>query len=324
MKVWKNLSAVALVTWMVGAYPAQAQQQYPIKPVRIVVPYAAGGVTDVVARLVGEELVKPLGQPVVVENRTGAGGSIGLESVLRAPHDGYMIAMMPANITVMKALYPKLTFDPIRDFTPIVMLGTTPSGISAHVSLPLKSLKEMVAYAKANPGKLNYAACGIASPQHLTAEYLKALAGINIVHVPYRGCAEANPDVLTGRVQIYSATIPHLLLGQQSGKINILAMTSKVRTEWTPQVPTVVEAGYPDLAFEAWFGFLAPRDTPKEVVARINGEVNKILMKPEIQKKMKQLYFAPVGGSPESFGAIINSDAKLLGAVVTQAGIKVE
>src|SRR4051794_39399236 len=147
MKVWNGILAGALVSLsIVGAQPAASQQQYPIKPVRIIVPYAAGGVTDVVARVVADELANPLGQPVVVENRTGAGGSIGLEAVFRAPHDGYTIVMMPANIAVMSALYPKLTFDPIRDFTPIVLIGSSPSGISTHVSVPIKSLKEMVAY----------------------------------------------------------------------------------------------------------------------------------------------------------------------------------
>jgi tripartite-type tricarboxylate transporter receptor subunit TctC len=324
MNVWNGSIAGALVSLsIVSVQPVASQQQYPSKPVHIIVPYAAGGVTDVVARAVADELTKSLGQPVVVENRTGAGGSIGLEAVFRAPHDGYTIVMMPANVTIMSALYPKLTFDPIRDFKPIVLIGTSPSGISTHASLPIKSLKEMVNYAKKNPGKLSYASCGIASPQHLTAEYLKNLAEIEIIHIPYKGCNDANPDVFSGRVPLYFATIPHLLLGQQSGKINPLAVTSTSRTEWTPQVPTVNEAGYPDLAFEAWFGFLAARNTPQAIVVRINSEVNKILTKPEIRGRMKKLYFVPVGGSPESFSAIINSDAKKLGAIIRRAGIKV-
>ncbi|MCC6891078.1 MAG: tripartite tricarboxylate transporter substrate binding protein [Hyphomicrobiales bacterium] len=325
MKAWNGSIAGVLVSLsIVSTQPVASQQQYPSRAVHIIVPYAAGGVTDVVARVIAEELSKSLGQPVVVENRTGAGGSIGLEAVFRAPHDGYTIVMMPANLTIMSALYPKLTFDPIRDFTPIVLIGTSPSGISAHASLPIKSLKEMVTYAKTNPAKLSYASCGIASPQHLTAEYLKNLAAIDIIHIPYKGCNDANPDVFSGRVPLYFATMPHLLLGQQGGKINPLAVTSKSRTEWTPQVPTVVEAGYPDLAFEAWFGFLAARDTPQEIVVRINAEVNKAMTKPTIQQRMKKLYFVPVGGSRESFSTVINSDAKKLGAVIKQAGIKVD
>jgi tripartite-type tricarboxylate transporter receptor subunit TctC len=323
MKMSNGIVAIALVLLsLLNARPAASQEQYPTKPVRIIVPYAAGGVTDVIARVVADELSKSFGQPVVVENRTGAGGSVGLETVFRAPHDGYTIVMMPANLAVMSALYPKLTFDPIRDFVPIVLIGTSPSGISTHSSLAIKSLKGLVSYAKNNPGTLSYASCGIASPQHLTAEYLKNLGAIDITHIPYKGCNDANPDVFSGRVPLYFATIPHLLQGQQLGKIIPLAVTSKSRTQWMPQVPTVAEAGYPDLSFEAWFGFLAARNTPQGIVMRINAEVNKILTKPEIQERMKKLYFAPVGGGPEIFGALINSDAKKLGAVIKDTGIK--
>ncbi len=323
MRTWNRCIAGALaLTLMAGIHSAMAQQQYPTKPVRMIVPYSAGGVVDILGRLVADELTKLLGQPVLVENRTGAGGVLGLESVFNSPHDGYALVMMPANVSILSALYPNLNFDPIRDFTPVVMIGSIPSGLSASTSQPFKTFKELVDYAKANPGKLSYASCGIASPQHLAAELLKSRAKIDIVHITYRGCAEALPDVLSGRVALFFSSIHHALSGQESGKIRMLAVTSRTRTEWAPEVPTIVESGYPDVASDAWFGVLAPRNTPKPIVTRINAEVNKILADPAVQAKLKKAYISSVGGTPESFGALISEDAKQLVPIIKQADIK--
>ena len=301
---------------------AHAQSVYPNKSVRIVVPYATGGVTDIMARVIAQQLSAQMGQQFIVENRSGAGGTIGMAEVARLPKDGYNLVMMPANLSVMGALYDKLLFDPIKDFAPVVNVGASPVGISVSSKLPVKNIKEFLAYSQKN--SVSYASCGIASPQHIAAEYLKAVSKIDIVHIPYKGCGAALPDILSGEVPLFFASIPHLITNAKSGRILPIAVTGKKRSPLMPDVPTIAESGYPQFDVEAWFGLLVAKGTPTEVIQKLNAAVNKALLTPEMQKTMAAQYFEPVGGTPEAFGITINQDAERLGAIVREARIRAE
>lgn len=317
-----RLLAALLLGSSLGMSPAQAQAPFPNKVVRIVVPYAAGGVTDIMARVLAQQLSTQMGQQFIVENKPGAGGSIGMGEVARLPKDGYNLVMMPANLSVMSVLYEKLPFDPLKDFVPVVNVGSSPVGISVGAKLPVKSIKEFFAYARKN--SVSYASCGIASPQHIAAEYLKSVAQIDIVHIPYKGCGAALPDVLSNEVPLFFASIPHLITNAKSGRILPIAVTGKKRSPLMPDVPTIAESGYPQFDVEAWFGLIVAKGTPADVIQKLNAEVNKALQAPELKKTMAAQYFEPVGGSPEAFGATINGDAERQGAIVRQAGIRAE
>ncbi len=316
------VAALSLGLSMAHAQAPSAAAAYPNKVVRIVVPYAAGGVTDIMARVLAQQLSAQIGQQFIVENKPGAGGSVGMAEVARLPKDGYNLVMMPANLSVMSALYDKLSFDPLKDFVPVANVGSSPVGISVAAKLPVKNIKEFFAYAKKN--SVSYASCGIASPQHIAAEYLKSVAQIDIVHIPYKGCGAALPDVLSNEVPLFFASIPHLLNNAKSGRIVPIAVTGKKRSPLMPDVPTIAESGYPQFDVEAWFGIIAARGTPADVVNKLNAEINKALQSPEMKKTMTAQFFEPVGGTAESFGVTINRDAQLLSAIVKQAGIRAE
>ncbi|MES2511196.1 MAG: tripartite tricarboxylate transporter substrate binding protein [Pseudomonadota bacterium] len=323
------IAALGFITLGISMAHAQASAAgYPNKVVRIVVPYAAGGVTDIMARVLAQQLSTQVGQPFIVENKPGAGGSIGMGEVSRLPKDGYNLVMMPANLSVMSALYDKLPFDPLKDFVPVVNVGSSPVGISIAAGnsvtdkLPVRNIKELFAYAKKN--SVSYASCGIASPQHIAAEYLKTVAQIDLVHIPYKGCGAALPDVLSHEVPLFFASIPHLINNAKSGRILPIAVTGKKRSPLLPNVPTIAESGFPKFDVEAWFGIIVAKGTPADVINKLNAEINKALRSPEMKKAMAAQYFEPVGGTAEAFGATINRDAQLLGAIVKQAGIRAE
>ncbi len=315
----KLLAAMALGITLAHA---QAPAPYPSKVVRIVVPYAAGGVTDIMARVIAQQLSAQMGQQFIVENKAGAGGTIGMGEVARLPKDGYNMVMMPANLSILSVLYDKLPFDPIKDFAPVANVGSSPVGISVAAKLPVKNIKEFFAYARKN--SVSYASCGIASPQHIAAEYLKSVAGIDIVHIPYKGCGPALPDVLSNEVPLFFASIPHLITNAKSGRIVPIAVTGKKRSPLMPDVPTIAESGYPEFDVEAWFGLLVAKGTPQDVINKLNVEINKALQSPEMKKTMAAQFFEPVGGTPEAFGATINRDAERLGAIVRKAAIRAE
>ncbi len=313
--------------WLVAALMALTAaaafgQAYPSRPIRIIVPYTAGGGTDVMARVMAERFTESMGQPVLVENRPGAGGIIGLESVYKADHDGYTLVMMPSNLSILGPLYGKLPFDPIKDFAPIALVGSSPVMIGAHTSFPANSFQEFIAYARANPGKLNFASCGTASPQHIAGEYLNVVAGITLTHVPYKGCAQALPDVLSGTVPLFFSTVAHLNPQVRAGKLKAFAVTGAARTPLAPDTPTVAESGYPGYNVDVWFGLLAPGKTPPEVVQRLNAEVNKALERPDVREKMLQQFYAPAGGTSASFADVIRADLERFAKPIQQAGIK--
>ena len=305
-----------------GLATAHAQGAYPDRPVRIIVGSTAGGVTDTMARVIGSELSTRLKQTFVVENRPGASGVIGLNEVHRAPRDGYTLTMVPANIVVFKALYSKLTFDPVEDFVPIINVGNSPIGVSVHATFPAKTLKDFMAYAKTHD--VSYASCGPGTPQNVAAEYLRDVSGIQLTHIPYKGCGQAVADVLAGHVPVFFASIPHIVENQKSGKIVPIAVTGKARSPLLPGIPTLAESGYPDVVVDAWFGLIAAKGTPAPIVAMLNKEVNAILARPDVREKMASQYVDPAGGTAAEFGQLIRRDSERLSAIVQKAGIRAE
>ena len=306
----------------IGMGSAWAQAAYPAKLVRIVVGSSPGGITDTMARVIGNELSQSMGQQFVVENRPGAGGLIGLNAVSKAPRDGYTLLMVPATLSVSKALYSSLTYDPVEEFVPVVNIGTSPVAISVHADFPAKNFKDFIAYAKKN--NVNYASCGPGTPQNIAAEYLASVSGIQLTHIPYKGCGPALTDVLGGSVPLFFASAPHIIENRKSGRIVPIAVTSKKRSPLLPDVPTVAESGYPDIDVNAWFGLVAAKGTPPEIIEKLNKAVNLSLATQAVKDKMATLYIDPVGGSAESFGETIRRDSRVLSAIVKQAGIRNE
>jgi tripartite-type tricarboxylate transporter receptor subunit TctC len=311
-----------LLTLALGSSVASAAAPYPNKPVRIVVGSTPGGVTDTMARVIGNELSKSMGQQFVVENRPGAGGLIGLTNVYKSPRDGYTLLMVPATLSVTKALYSNIGFDPVEDFVPVINVGTGPVAISVHSTFPAKNFKDFIAYAKTHD--VNFASCGPGTPQHIAGEYLRSVAGLKLTHVPYKGCAAALTDVLGGSVPLFFATIPNIIENMKGGRIIPIAVTSAKRSPLLPNVPTAAESGFPDMDVQAWFGLVAAKGTPPDIINKINKAVNVALGAPDVREKMATLYMEPVGGTPEAFGQTIRTDSKRLSAIVIQAGIKVQ
>ncbi|MGH8703678.1 MAG: Bug family tripartite tricarboxylate transporter substrate binding protein [Burkholderiales bacterium] len=302
--------------------PAQAQQ-YPTRPVRFVVPFAPGGSVDTLARTVGPRLADTLGQQVVVDNRPGGNGDIGMLIVAKAPPDGYTLLLgYIANLAIAPSLYAKMPYDPVKDYAPITQIATSPNVLTAHPSVQVKSLKELIALARAKPGAVNFASTGIASVGHLTGELLNNLAGMKMTHVPYKGGGQAIIDLVGGHVQVmfsgFSAAMPHI----KSGKIRALAVTGAGRSPALADVPTIAEQGFPGVEATAWYGVLAPAGTPKPVVARLHGEIVKVLKLPDVVQRLDALGFELVGSTPEQFSAYIRSEIKKWEKVVKASGAK--
>jgi len=302
--------------------PAGAQQ-YPTRPVRFVVPFAPGGSTDTLARTVGMKLTDALGQQVVVDNRPGANGDIGMMIVAKAPPDGYTIVLgYIANLAIAPSLYAKMPYDPVKDFQPLTQPASSPNVLTAHPSVPANSLQELIALAKAKPGAVSFASTGVASVGHLTGELINNLAGIRMTHVPYKGSGQAVTDILGGHVQVmfsgFSSTLHHI----KAGKLRALAVTGPKRSNALPQVATIAEQGFPGVEATAWYGILAPAGTPKPVVTRLHGEMVKILKLTDVTQKLEGLGFEIVASTPEQLGAYIRSEIKKWEKVVRASGAK--
>ncbi len=300
-------------------------QTFPSKPVRFVVPYAPGGSTDTLARTIGTKLTDHLGQQVVVDNRPGANGDIGMTIVARAPADGYTIVLgYIANLGIGPSLYAKMPYDPIRDFASITQVAGASNILVVHPSLPVKNLGELVAWAKANPKKLSFASAGVASVGHLTGELLNDMAGIDMLHVPYKGSGQAISDLVGGHIKMMisgmASTLPHV----RSGKLVAVATTGSKRTPATPDVPTIAESGFRNFEASSWFGVLAPAGTPKPVVMRLNADIRKALQDPAVEKRLAGVGFEIVSGTPEEFTAYMKSEIKKWAKVVKAAGVKQE
>jgi tripartite-type tricarboxylate transporter receptor subunit TctC len=304
---------------------APAQEAYPSKPVRIIVPFAAGGVADLLPRIVGEKLTQKWGQPVVVENKVGAAGNIGMAEGARAAPDGYTLLLAPAgNLTVNPKLFPNLPFDTYRDLTPVTLLAQSPNVLVVHPSVPAKSFQELIAYAKANPGKLNFASPGEGSGAHLAGELLKIEAGIDATHVPYKGIAPAVNDLLGGQVQMMFAGISTVLQHVKAGTLVALAIASPKRNPQLPDVPTVSESGLPGFDVTSWYGIVVRAGTPPAIVQKVQRDMTEALQSAEVQSRLAALGLEPVGDTPSEFDALIKAETKKWGAIVEKAGIKAQ
>ena len=307
------------------APPLAVAQAYPSKPIRLVVPFPAGGSLDVVARAIGQKLSEAWGQPVVVDNRPGAGGNIGADLVAKSPPDGYTIlegALSTHAVNV--SLYTRLPYDPVRDFEPITLVAVTPNVLVLNPSVPANDVKELIAYAKANPGKLSFASGSNGSAGHLAGELFKTEAGVDMVHVPYKGAAPAMQDLLAGRVQLMFDNLANSMQQVRAGKLKALAVTTAHRSTLVPDLPTLSEAGLPGFDISTWWGFLAPAGTPKEIVAKWNAEVARILATPEMKAFFAQQGAEPSPTSPEAFGAMIQSEIVKYAKIVKASGAKVD
>ncbi len=299
-------------------------QAYPAKPVRIVVAFTAGGTTDILARGVGQQLTERLKQPFVIDNKPGAGGNIGTEIVVRSPPDGYTLIIDSVGpIAINPTLYKGLSYNPLTDLVPIVLIAEVPNVLVVHPSLGVKNFDEFVAYAKANPGKLNYGSTGIGTSSHLSGYMLSKRIGIEVTHVPYKGADVLN-DLLAGRLQFMFATIPSVIQQVQGGKLIAIAMSSAKRSRSLPDVPTIIESGLPGFEAGAWFGFFAPKGTPEAVIAQINRTVNEIIAMPSLEKQMISEGADPVGGTPAEFGQFVQREYEKWKLVVRESGATAE
>lgn len=300
-------------------------QAYPGKPIRIIVPYSAGGGTDLVARAVGQKLSEAWGQSVLVDNRAGASGMIGAEAVAKAPADGYTLLMAtPPEIAVNHFLYSKVSYDPERDFAPITLVAITPLVIAVHPGVSARNIRELVALAKAKPGTLGYATPGTGSTQHLSAEMLMAAAGIQLVHIPYKGAGQSIPDVMGGQVPVGIYGLLTINQQAKAGKLRILAVTTAKRSSTAPELPTLAESGFPGFDTSLWFGLLAPAATPKDVIGKVYAEVLRALKKPDVVERIASQGADIVGDSPAEFAAFIASESAKYARIIKQAGVKLD
>ena len=316
--VWLMLLALALV----GITPAQAQ--YPGKPVRLIVPFPPGGGTDTLARIVGQKLGETLGQQVIIDNRPGAGTNIGAEIAAKSAPDGYTVLMGNISHAINVTLYGKLSYDFAKDFAPVSLLASTPNILVVHPSVPVKTVKELVALAKARPGQLDYASSGSGSSAHLAGELFLNLAGVKMTHVPYKGGGPAVIALVGGQCSVGFATTPSVIGHVRSGKMRGLAVTSAQRSPSTPELPTLSEAGVAGYEAGTWYGFLVPTGTSKEIISRLHAESVKLLKLPDVRQRLDNAGFEPIGSTPEEFGAYIRSEIEKWGKVVRTAGVRVE
>jgi tripartite-type tricarboxylate transporter receptor subunit TctC len=315
------LLAIAGVTLCTGAYA----QAWPSKPIRLVVPFPAGGGTDIIARETSQRVAAATGWTFVVDNRPGAGGNLGVDAVAKAPADGYTIVIgQTSNLAVNPTLYAKMPYDPQKDLAPIVLLANAPLVMVTGAGTPLKTLADAVATAKAKPGAINFASPGNGTVAHLTSELFQKAAGIKTQHIPYKGAAQALTDVIGGNVELYMSSVPTLIGQIRNGKLRPLAVTSAKRVDDLPDVPTINESGYKGFDAVTWFGLLAPAGTPKDVVTRLNAEFNKALANPELRKKLGDEGADTAGGTPEQFAALIKDEIPRWGKVVAESGAKVD
>lgn len=299
-------------------------QTYPSKPVRLVVPFPPGGATDVVARIVGARLSEGLGQSVVIDNRAGASGAIATEFVSRSPSDGYTLLLATASTHAINPAVTKVPFDPIADFTPVGLIGSSPLGLVIHPSLQANSVAELVALARKSPGKLDMASFGNATISHLAGELFKSMTNTYMVHVPYRGGAPAMTDLIAGQVPVYFDTLANTLQPAKAGRVRLLAITSSKRNPAVPDVPTVSEAGVTGYEAVTWFGVFGPAKLPPDIVARLNAELARALTTPEVTQKLLGQGVDPVFGAPDLLSEAVKRDYVKWAQLVRQRGIKIE
>ncbi len=319
----KHAAVIVASVALLAAASVQAQR-YPERPVRAVVPFPAGGGTDILARLLLQKVSVRLGATFVIDNRAGAGGTIGTEIVAKAPADGYTILVASSSHTINPSVYRKLGYNPARDFAPVTLIASGPGLLVVHPAVPAKSVKELIALGKAKPGQLNYASAGNGTPPHLAAELFKSMAGVDFVHVPYKGNVPAFVDLIAGSVSLSFPTITSGLPPVRSGKLRALGVTSKQRSAVVPEIPTIAEAGLPGYEATTWYGMLAPAATPAGIVTRLQREMVDAIGLPDIRDKLLAQGLEPVGNKPSEFAGIISAELVKWSKVVAAAGVKAE
>ena len=317
-------SAIAAVLALAAAGPVAAQT-YPDKPIRLIVGFAPGGFTDVLARVIGQKLTERLGQPVIVENKPGVAGTLGADLVAKAKPDGYTLLLGHSNSNaVAPALYPKLPYDVVRDFTPVIRVATTPLLLTVHPSVAARDVKSFVALAKSNPGGLRFASSGGGSAQHLAAARFMLATKTQMTHIPYKGSGQAIVDLLSGQVELNFESPPNVLSHVQAGKLRVLAITSNKRSPLLPDVPTLAEAGVPNAEMLQWFAVLGPAKLPHEIAQKLNSEIAAILKLPDVAEKIASQGGEIVAGTAEEFAAFLPGDTAAWGWLVKEANVKLD
>jgi tripartite-type tricarboxylate transporter receptor subunit TctC len=318
------LSLIAVLVLLPFAAPQVAAQAYPTKPVRMIVPWAPGGTTDILGRVIAQKMGEKWGQPVLVENRGGAAGNIGTEAAARSPADGYTLVLGTMSSHAMNQfLYDKMSFDPVADLAPISLVANVATVLVVNPSLPVKNVNELIALARAKPGQLNFASGGIASFNQLCAELLKMSTKIDIVHVPYKGGGPAVADLVGGKVDMLFTGAPVTMSHIKSGRLKVLAVTDSQRSAALPDTPTMGES-VPGYEFNNWYGIMAPAGTPRPLIEFLNAEVHRILALPDVRERFSSLGADPTPSTPEKFGAVMKADAEKWGRIIKQAGVRAE
>lgn len=309
-----------------AGFPLLAHAQaYPEKPIRFVVPYPAGGPLDVIARLLAAKVGESTRQPVVVDNKPGAGGNIGADIVAKSPADGYTLVMgAVATHAINPTLYKSIPYDALRDFAPVTQVATTPNVLVVHPSVPAANVAGFIAYARANPGKLNFGSGSTGSAGHLAGELFKSMANVDMVHVPYKGAAPAMQDLIGGNIQLMFDNLASSLVQVRAGKVKALAVTTAKRSSFASDLPTVAESGLPGFDISTWFGVFAPAGTPREAIERLHAEFTRALAAPDVREKMLKMGAEPVGNRPEEFAAFVRAEAAKYARVVKASGAKVD
>ncbi len=304
------------------AQPAAAQPQYPAKPIRLVVPFSAGSATDILARIIGSKMSEGGHWQVIVDNRPGAGGTLGGTTVAKAAPDGYTLILVSVGPAINATLYPKLGYDTLKDFAPVSLVASVPNVLVVNAASPYKSVRDIVAAAKARPGALNFDSAGSGSSTHMSGELFKMQAGIDITHIPYKGTGEALTDVMAGRGDMMFAPTVSAMPFVRQGKLRALAVTTPKRAAALPDIPTVAESGLPGYAFDSWFGILAPAGTPKEIVSALNAEIGNALAAPDVRERLAAQGAEPRASTPQEFASYIQAEIGKLAPVVRQSGVR--
>jgi len=315
-----------LIVWIsLAAFPvsAQAPDPYPSKPLRFILPFPPGGPTDILGRLLGDRLASSLGQPVIVENRGGAGGNVGAEAAAKSAADGYTLVLVAPSLAISPSLYSKLNYDPLRDFAPVSLVATVPNVIVTQPALA-PTLQEFIALAKSKPGGMNFGSGGSGTSNHLAGELFNIVTGTKLVHVPYKGVNLAMNDVLAGAIHLVVIGLPAAAPHIKSGRLRALGVIAPQRLPALPEVPTVAEAGLPDFEVTTWYGVLAPAGTPRPVVARLNSELAKILYSPDMKDKLNAIGADPMTSTPEEFAIYLRQETVKWANVVLKAGLKAD
>ncbi|MBY0266394.1 MAG: tripartite tricarboxylate transporter substrate binding protein [Burkholderiales bacterium] len=315
-------AAVACVALLPAG--AAIAQNYPERQVRLVIPYPPGGGTDIIGRVVAQHLASNLGQQFIIDNRSGAGGTIGTEFVAKSPADGYSLLMVPTSHAINPSIYPKLSYDTLKQFTSITLAASATIVLGAHPSVPVKSVKELIAFAKARPGQLNFGSAGNGTVFHLTGELFKRQAGVDIIHVPFKGGGPVVQALAGGQITLAFETMLAMTSHMQAGRIRPLAVTSAKRSSVMPELPTVAELGFPDIIAENWYGFYAPAGTPAEIVSKLNAEIVKILKLPEVRKRFQELGTETMGSTPRELDDYLRKEMAKWSRTAKEAGARID